>query len=118
MGLITGLLCAWVLRGEFDKHYMMEGHFHIISTASQNYDVVLKFPSGEYVSFYLTSGGTYDFKQTNTSEGSITVAINGKDRDEIGYVTSLNSIVVLTVGDKETGFSQIFPSLNTEQMRP
>lgn len=112
--LIVGLLCAWVLRGEFDRHFMMEGHFHIVSTASENFDVVLNFPSGENESFKLKSGGTYSFKQTNTGEGSIAVVLNGKQRDEVGYVTSLNDIIVLTVGDKETGFSQIFPLLNEE----
>lgn len=111
---IVGLLCAWVLRGEFDKHFMMEGHFHIVSTASENFDVVLQFPSGESASFYLNSGDTHSFKETNTGEGSIIVFINGKDRDQIGYVTTLNNMIVLTVGDKETGFSQIFPSLNEE----
>ncbi|GAA4355824.1 hypothetical protein [Kangiella marina] len=113
ISFIVGCLCAWLLRGEIDKQFMMEGHFHIVSTASQNFDVVLKFPSGEYESFDLKSGGTYRFKQTDTGEGSITVVINGVGREQVGYVTSLNSIIVLTVGDNETGFSQIFPSLNT-----
>ena len=110
---IVGWLCAWLLRGEIDKQFMMEGHFHIVSTASQNFDVVLKFPSGEYERFDLKSGGTYSFKQTETGEGSITIVINGADREQVGYVTSLNSIVVLTVSDNKTSFSQIFPSLNT-----
>jgi hypothetical protein len=111
-----GGVCTWILRGEYDKHLMMEGHFHIISTASQHHDVILKFPSGEQVDFNLKKGGSHNFNLTNTGEGSIAVAINGKDRDQIGYVTSMNSIVVLAIGDKQTEFSQIFPSLITEQI--
>ena len=104
-----------MLRGEYDKHFMMEGHFHIMSTASRDHDVVLKFPSGERAGFNLKKNRSLNFKQTNTGEGSITVTIDGKDRDKIGYVSSMNNIVIIAIGDNQTRFSQIFPSLSTEQ---
>jgi hypothetical protein len=39
---------------------------------------------------------------------------DGENRDQVGYVTSMNSIVVLVIGEEQTEFSQIFPSLITE----
>ena len=59
--------------------------------------------------------GSVDFMITNTGEGSITVIIDGKVRDQVGYVTSMNSIVVLTIGEDHTGYSKIFPPLYTKQ---
>lgn len=113
--LLIGGVCAWILRGEYDKHFMMEGHFHVVSNAKQDHEVVLEFPSGKQVDFNLKKGSSFRFKQLDTGEGSVAVSIDGKVRDQVGYVTSKNSIVVLVIGDQETGFSQIFPSLSTEQ---
>ena len=113
--LILGGLCAWILRREYDKIFMMEGHFHVMSTAKQDHDVVLEFPSGKEVSFNLKKSGLFDFKQSDTGEGSITVSIDGEVRDQVGYVTSMNGIVVLVIGDGKTETSQIFPSLSTKQ---
>lgn len=113
--LLIGGVCAWILRGEYDKHFMMEGHFHVVSNAKQDHEVVLEFPSGKQVDFNLKKGSSFRFKQLDTGDGSVAVSIDGKVRDQVGYVTSKNSIVVLVIGDQETGFSQIFPSLSTEQ---
>jgi hypothetical protein len=113
--LFIGGLCSWVLRGEYDQHFMMEGHFHIVSNAQQDHDITITFPSEERIHFTLRKGGSFDFRQLNTGEGSVTISIDGKRRDHVGYVTSMNGIVVLVIGDTQTQFSQIFPSLNVEQ---
>ena len=113
--VLIGGAFAWFARGEYDKHFMMEGHFHIVSRADQDHEVVLKFPSGKQVDFNLKKNGSVDFVITDTGEGSITVIVDGRVRDQVGYVTSMNSIVVLIIDEDHTGFSQIFPSLYTEQ---
>lgn len=105
---------AWILRGEFDKHFMMEGYFHIVSNAQQDYEVGLKFPSGEQIQFDLKAGSSFGFRQLDTGEGDVTVFIDGEIRDQVGYVTSMNNIVVLVIGEQRTEFSQIFPALITE----
>lgn len=94
---------------------MMEGHFHIMSNAKLDHKVGLNFPSGKHLIFNLKKGGSVDFKLPDTGEGSITISIDGVVRDHVGYVTSMNSIVVLVIGEEQTEFSQIFPSLSTEQ---
>jgi hypothetical protein len=113
--LLFGGFCAWMLRGEYDKHFMMEGHFHIVSNAKLDHKVDLNFPSGKHLGFNLKKGGSFDFKLPDTGEGSITISIDGMVRDHVGYVTSMNSIVVLVIGEEQTEFFQIFPSLSTEQ---
>ncbi|MCC5661521.1 hypothetical protein LC608_32150 [Nostoc sp. XA010] len=111
---VSGLL-TWIGRGEYDKDFMMNGYFHVVSNANQDHEVVLGFPSQKLQKFSLKKGGSFDFKLDDTGEGSISVSIDGKVRDKIGYVTSMNNTVVLVVGDERTEFSQIFPSLVSEQ---
>jgi hypothetical protein len=113
--ILIGGLCAWMLRGEYDRIFMMEGHFHIMSNAKLDHRVDLHFPSGKHLSFNLKKGGSVDFKLPDTGEGSIAVSIDGVERDHVGYVTSMNSIVVLVIGEEQTEFSQIFPLLSAGQ---
>ena len=42
---VTG--STWILRGFYDRIFMYEGHFHITSTASEDYDIEISFPSGQ-----------------------------------------------------------------------
>ncbi len=108
--LLAGIL-AWMGRGVYDRHFMMQGAFHIVSHSSEAHEVLLKFPSGKTKKFNLQPGATTDFRLMETGEGSIMVSLGGKPRDTVGYVTSMNDIVVLVIGDEATGFSQIFPAL-------
>lgn len=111
---IIGGLCAWFLRGEYDKQFMTNGHFHVISTAKKEHNVVIMFPSGVQKSFILKKDHIFDFKEPNTGEGSITVSIDGVIRDQLGYVTYMNPMTILVIDENQTQLSQIFPSLNTE----
>lgn len=113
---LAGLVLAWLVRGLYDAHFMMDGHFHVISQAERDYNVTLEFPSGKEISFLLNKYSAVDFMLTGTGEGSIIVKLDGNIRDRVGYVTSMNSLVILTIGDKHTGFSQVFPSLVTENI--
>lgn len=112
--LLIGGLCTWMLRGEYDRSFMMEGHFHIVGNAKLDHHVDLHFPSGKHMSFNLKKGGSVDFKLPDTGEGSITVSIDGVVRDHVGYVTSMNGIVILVIGEEQTIFSQIFSSISAE----
>ncbi len=114
VSFLIGGFISWLLRGEYDEHIMMEGHFHIVSNTNQDHEVSLKFPSRKGMVFNLKKRSSVDFKLYDTGEGAIAVSIDGKTRDHVGYVTSMNSIVVLVIGEKQTEFSQIFPSLITE----
>jgi uncharacterized cupredoxin-like copper-binding protein len=100
---------SWIARGVYDRHFMMEGTFHVVSHCTEAHEVLLKFPSGKTKTLELAPGAVTDFRIKETGEGSIAVNLDGEARDEVGYVTSMNSIVVLVIGDKTTKFSQIFP---------
>lgn len=71
--------------------------------------MTLTFPSGKQTGFNLDKNGICMFQLPDTGEGAISVFLDGKERDKVGYVTSMNSITVLVIGEKETEFSQIFP---------
>ena len=42
-----------------------------------------------------------------TGEGSVAVAVDGVRKDEVGYVTSRNGMIMITVADDRVVFSQI-----------
>ncbi len=102
---------SWIARGKYDHYFMMEGAFHVINHGKGTHEVLLRFPSGKTKKFNLGAGATTHFRLKETGEGSIEVTLDGKARDEVGYVTSMNGIVVLVIGEKTTNFSQIFPAI-------
>ena len=104
---VTG--SSWIVRGFYDRIFMYEGHFHITSTASEDYEIEISFPSGQSYSFGLPSLGSHTFVMTETGEGSIKVVVDGKVSEKVGYVTSMNNICVLSIGDRAVVFSQLFP---------
>lgn len=108
--VLGGTLC-WLTRGVYDRHFMMEGTFHVVSHCTEAHEILLKFPSGKTKTFKLGPGAVTDFRLKETGEGSIKVSLDGDSRDAVGYVTSMNHIVVLVIGEEATGFSQIFPAL-------
>jgi hypothetical protein len=115
VGLI-GAALAWFARGVWDEQFLMEGHFHVTNHSDENVDVELQFPSGAKFDCELQGSGSADFRIKNTGEGSVKVLVNGKVVDSVGYVTSMNSIVILSVSESRVVFSQIFPSIKTEQV--
>jgi hypothetical protein len=66
------------------------------------------------LAFALRNGGAKDFGLKDTGEGSVSVALDGKNRRDLGYVTSMNGIIILAIGADADGFSQIFPSVEPE----
>lgn len=102
---------AWIARGVYDQHFMLEGYYHVVGSSKKDQKIILGFPSGQKVKFELKKQGVFDFKLKETGEGSISVSVNGAMREKVGYVTSMNSMIVLVIGDKEVSFTQIFPSL-------
>lgn len=67
---VSGLL-TWIARGEYDKHFMMDGYFHVVSNANQDHEVILEFTSQKQMNFSLKKGGSFNFKLDDTGEGSI-----------------------------------------------
>jgi hypothetical protein len=109
---------AWLLRGEYDRHFMIDGFFHVVNGSDQDRDVALEFPSGAKARFQLLKKGFMDLEVPVTGEGSIGVSVDGKPRDRVGYVTSMNGAVVLVIGAERTTFSQILLTLPRRRVLP
>lgn len=113
--IALGGVAGWFVRGEYDELFMHEGVFHVVNLSNQNLDVTLEFPSGHQENMSLRANGSTDFVLHNTGEGSISVTVDQNKLGDVGYVTSMNNITVLAISPKEAVFSQIFPSLISEQ---
>jgi len=107
-GLVMGLL-AWSARGFYDELTLLEGHFHVVNHSEEEVEVSVKFPSGKSFEGTISRLGSVDFVVQETGEGSVEVTLNGKIVKKVGYVTSMNNIVVLTISPENVTFSQIFP---------
>lgn len=115
LSIILGAIGGWFVRGEYDELFMHEGVFHVVNLSNQTLDVTLEFPSGHQENMSLRANGSTDFVLHNTGEGSISVTVDQNKLEDIGYVTSMNSITVLTISPKEAMFSQISPSLISDK---
>jgi hypothetical protein len=105
---VGGAVSAWFARGAYDRIFPLEGHVHVVSHAQRDHKVGLTFPSGKRIDLELPRGASVDTEAHGTGEGSIEVSIDGQHVKDVGYVTSRNPAIVLTVGDGNVTFSQIF----------
>ena len=112
-GAIIGLILAWIARGVYDRYFEMKGYFHVVNHSSTAHDISLRFPSGKTKAFSMKPGSSQDFRVNDTGEGSITINVDGNDRDQVGYVTSINHMVVLVIGEERSSFSQFFTPVST-----
>ncbi len=109
--LALGATGAWLARGEFDRHFMLNGRFFVLNAVGKEAEITLRFPSGVERIMPLRDGAVSEFVLRETGEGSIEVLVDGDSRDRVGYVTSFNPLVVLVVGENKTRYSQINPAL-------
>jgi len=84
------------------------GHIHIISHLDTDHFITLEFPSGEKRVIELAEKQSVDLKVSNTGEGSITVYVDETIIDRVGYVTSWNNPIVLSIKKDGVTFSQLF----------
>jgi len=100
---------TWFGRGIYDRLFMMEGRILVVNSTGAPHKIQVAFPSGKSLNFDLASGATSEARVEETGEGSVRVVVDGTRSEDIGYVTSRNSIVVLTVSDSKIVFSQMTP---------
>lgn len=118
VALLLAAGAVWMLRGEYDRTFMLKGVFHVTSTAHRDLRVELLFPSGGRSGFLLPGGGSHTFVMKNTGEGGIQVRLVGEPDQSVGYVTTLNAPCVIAIGDSLVTFSQLFPGLADRQLAP
>jgi len=122
MGRVAGILApvlavivfagaAWVLRGVYDRMFMLEGVFLVTNAGGSDIQVGLTFPSGESRVFQLGRGASCTFVLKDTGEGGIDVRVGDGPVTTTGYVTSINDMCVIAVGDSTVSFSQVMPGM-------
>jgi hypothetical protein len=102
---------AWVLRGVYDRMFMLEGVFLLTNASCRDISVTLEFPSGEIREFQLGRGASRTFVLNDTGEGGIDVRVGDGPVTATGYVTSFNDMCVIAVGDSTVSFSQLMPGM-------
>ncbi len=113
--VIAVAIVSWIARGTYDKHFMMEGRLHVVNNSGRDRDVMLTFPSGKHLEFFLGKGTSRGYRISDTGEGAIAVRTDGGSPSELGYVTSMNGVIILALGEDKAEFSQIFPSIEPEK---
>ena len=87
----------------------MEGRILVVNSTAATHKIQVSFPSGKLLDFDLASGASSEAHVEDTGEGSVRVVVDGTRSEDIGYVTSRNSVMVLTVSDSKIVLSQITP---------
>lgn len=98
---------AWILRGYYDSHFLLEGHLHLSNPRQESIELQLRFPSGYETQLQLKQGESRTLYTPSTGEGSIQIHINQRETHQLGYVTSLNGMIVLQLSNPPH-FSQVF----------
>ena len=102
---------SWVLRGMYDRTFMLEGVFLVTNAGGGETRVELTFPSGESREFQLGKGAFRTFVLKDTGEGGIEVRVGDGPVITTGYVTSFNDLCIIAVGDSTVSFSQLIPAM-------
>lgn len=106
--VVVGVL-AWITRGMYDHLLMLDGRFVVVNCTDHPLDVTLDLPSGNQITFTIKAQASHTFTDTATGEGAIGVSIPGRPTESLGYVTSMNGIIILSIDDDSVTFTQEFP---------
>lgn len=104
-----GFSIAWMARGLYDQLFLLEGHCHVVNHSVKDIEVRVGFPSGKFYDQKIPPLGNVDFIVKDSGEGPVEVTVNGTIVKKVGYVTSMNNVVVLSISPENVTFSQIFP---------
>lgn len=111
LAVVVCAVAAWVLRGVYDRMFMLEGVFLVTNAGGSDIHVGLTLPSGESREFQLGKGASRTFVLNDTGEGGIGVRVGDGPVITTGYVTSINDMCVIAVGDSTVSFSQLTPGM-------
>ena len=115
--LSISIVAAGLGRGFYDRMFMLEGQVVVVNASNDERAIRIAFPAGEKMEVTLKAGGSSRFVVGKTGEGSVAVSVDGVRKDEVGYVTSRNGMIMITVADDRVVFSQI-PALQLEGTNP
>ena len=98
---------TWFGRGLYDRLFILEGHVVVVNATAKDHTIRFAFPAGEEMEIDLKAGVSSRSVVGKTGEGSVDVTIDGNRRDEVGYVTSMNGMIILTIAEDRVIFSQV-----------
>jgi len=107
--LLVFVATTWLGRGLYDKLFMLEGQLFVVNATAEDHMITLTFPLGEEVKIDLNAGDSSRFVIGKTGEGSIYVTIDGVAKGDVGYLTSMNGMVIITIAEDSVIFSQFSP---------
>ena len=107
--LLIFVAATWLGRGLYDKLFMLEGQVFVVNATAENHTIKLTFPLGEELKVNLKTGDSSRFVIGKTGEGSIDVTIDGTGKDDVGYLTTKNGMMILTIAEDSVIFSQFSP---------
>jgi len=107
--LLVFVATTWLGRGLYDKLFMLEGQLFVVNATAEDHMITLTFPLGEEVKIDLNAGDSSRFVIGKTGEGSIDVTIDGVAKGDVGYLTSMNGMVIITIAEDSVIFSQFSP---------
>lgn len=106
--LLPVLVAAtWFGKGLYDRMFMLEGHVVVVNATAEDHQITFAFPSGQKTEVALKAGTSLRSLVGKTGEGSVDIVIDGTRREEVGYVTSMNGLIILTIGEDRVVFSQV-----------
>ena len=107
--LLVFVATTWLGRGLYDKLFMLEGQVFVVNATAEDHTIKLTCPLGEELKVDLKAGASSRFMIGKTGEGAIDVTIDGIGKDAVGYLTTMNGMVILTVAEDSMIFSQFSP---------
>ena len=107
--LLIFVAATWLGRGLYDKLFMLEGQVFVVNATAEDHTIKLTFPLGEELEVDLKAGDSSRSVIGKTGEGSIDVTIDGTGKDDVGYLTTKNGMMILTIAEDSVIFSQFSP---------
>lgn len=107
--LFVFVVTTWLGRGLYDKLFMLEGEVFVVNATAEDHTMKLTFPLGEELKVDLKAGDSSRFVIGKTGEGPICVTIDGTGKNDVGYLTTMNGMVILTIAEDNVIFSQFSP---------
>lgn len=98
MALFVGVVGTAAVLGFWDGIMRGTNTFKVVNAANDTLDVRLLFPSGHTEEFTLIY--KYHFFVPETGEGYITAVVNGVEVGTRGYVTSVNSPMLIVLSEQ------------------
>jgi hypothetical protein len=115
--VVVTFIITWEGKEFLDETYMLEGRFMIVNASASEHRIGVTFPSGKQFEATIRGGGSHTVEIDDTGEGGLQVTVDGTPRTKkngVGYVTGINPMMVVVVGDDHLSAHQVIPGIALE----